>query len=149
MFTDQIKTDIRQAMRDKDILTRDLLRVVLGDIQTQAAREGAELSDADAQKVVRKMVKSTDETIAALTERGQDAQAIEKAQAERVLLQSLLPQTLSVDQIVQALEPVADALCAAGNAGQATGIAMKHLKASDAAVEGKTVAQAVQQLRSR
>jgi uncharacterized protein len=50
---------------------------------------------------------------------------------------------------VAALAPVADAIRAAGNDGQATGVAMKQLKSTGATVDGKTVAAAVKQLRAR
>jgi hypothetical protein len=43
---------------------------------------------------------------------------------------------------------VAGAIKAAGNDGQATGVAMKHLKSAGASVDGKTVAEAVKQIRS-
>ena len=46
-----------------------------------------------------------------------------------------------------ALAPVVDALKAAGNDGQATGVAMKHLKSVGAVVTGKEVTAAVKKLR--
>ncbi len=147
MLIDEIQTRVKQAMREKNTLERDVLRVALGDIQSEAARRGGELSDGDAQKVVRKMVKSLQETIDILDSRGGEDAAIDKARAERAVLESLLPQTLSPDQIEAALAPVADAVKAAGNDGQATGIAMKHLKATGAQVDGKDVAAVVGKIR--
>ena len=64
------------------------------------------------------------------------------------MLSSLLPTADGRPEFVAALAPQADAIKAAGNDGQATGIAMKHLKASGASVDGKTVAEAVKQLRA-
>ncbi len=143
MLIDDVKAQIKQAMRDKDTQKRDLLKVLLGEFQTAAARSSDELTDDQAQKIVRKMVKSNQEMI----ELSKRPEAIEQAKAELVLLESLLPKTLSVDEIVAALEPVKDAVLAAGNDGQATGVAMKHLKGSGAVVEGKDVGQAVKQMR--
>jgi hypothetical protein len=60
----------------------------------------------------------------------------------------MLSKTLGVPEMVAALAPVAGAIKAAGNDGQATGVAMKHLKSAGASVDGKTVAEAVKQIRS-
>ena len=67
---------------------------------------------------------------------------------ENTILAALLPKTLSPEEIATALEPVKDAILGAGNDGQATGIAMKHLKGSGAAVEGKDVSAAVRTMRA-
>ena len=63
-------------------------------------------------------------------------------------LQSLLPKGMSVDQIVEALASQRDAIKAAKNDGQATGVAMKHLKSTGATFEGSDVAKAVQKIRA-
>ena len=67
---------------------------------------------------------------------------------EIAVLESFLPKTLSVDEIVAALAAVADPIKAAGNDGQATGVAMKHLKSTSALVNGKDVSEAVKKIRS-
>jgi uncharacterized protein YqeY len=143
MLIDEIKKQVTQAMRDKDTQKRDLLKVVLGELQTAAARTGDNLDDEQSQKIIRKIVKSTQEMI----ELGKRPEAVEQAKAELVILESLLPKTLSVDEIIAALQPVADDVRAAGNDGQATGVAMKHLKSAGAVVEGKDVGVAVKQIR--
>jgi len=144
MLIDDVKKQVTQAMKDKDAPRRDLLKVVLGELQTAAARTGEDLSDDEAQRIVRKMVKSNQEMI----ELSDRPQAKAKAEAELVILESLLPKTLSVDEIIAALAPVKDDVLAAGNDGQATGVAMKHLKGGGAVVEGKDVGQAVKQIRA-
>lgn len=143
MLIDDIKAQITQAMRDKDTARRDLLKVVLGELQTAASRSGLAMDDEQAQRIIRKIVKSSQEMI----ELSDRPEAIAKAQAELVILESLLPKILTIEQIVAALAPVKQAVLAAGNDGQATGVAMKHLKSTGAAVEGKDVGQAVRQMR--
>ncbi|MEO0586810.1 MAG: GatB/YqeY domain-containing protein [Planctomycetota bacterium] len=144
---DDLRKRIVAASKAGNTLERDLLKVALGDLQTAQARSADPLTEAQAQAVIRKMVKSGHETLEALQTRGDEA-AIAKTQAELALLEALLPQTLSVDDIVAKLSEVADAVQAAPNDGAATGVAMKHLKGSGAAVDGKDVAQAVRQLRA-
>ncbi len=144
MLIDDVKAQIKEAMKAKDAARRDLLKVVLGELQTEAARSGEELSDDQAQRIVRKLVKSSQEMI----ELSDRPETIEKTKAELLILESLLPKTLSVDEIIAALEPIKENVLAAGNDGQATGVAMKHLKSSGAVVEGKDVGQAVKQIRA-
>ncbi|MEM6332960.1 MAG: GatB/YqeY domain-containing protein [Planctomycetota bacterium] len=144
---DALRTRIVAASKAGNTLERDLLKVAMGDLQTAQARSTDPLTEAQAQAVIRKMVKSGHETLEGLQTRGDEA-GIAKTQAELAILEELLPQTLSVDDIVAKLGEVADAVRAAPNDGAATGVAMKHLKGSGAAVDGKDVAQAVRQLRA-
>lgn len=139
-----IKNQVIAAMKAKDTLTRDVLRVLQGDIEMHHTRTGQHMTDDEAQKVVRKLIKSNQETLAVKP----DAAAVEKLNREIAILEALLPRTLSVEEIVAALAPVQDDIKAAGNDGQATGVAMKHLKPQGLAVEGKDVSAAVMQIRA-
>ena len=139
-----IKDQVIAAMKAKDNLTRDVLRVLQGDIEMHHTRTGEHMTEDQAQKVVRKLVKSNQETIEHTT----DAAAVEKLNKEIAILEALLPRTLGVDEIVAALAAVQADIKAAGNDGQATGVAMKHLKPQGLAIEGKDVSAAVMQIRS-
>ncbi|MBL9110267.1 MAG: GatB/YqeY domain-containing protein [Myxococcales bacterium] len=143
MLKDEISRRIKQAMRDGNTVEKEVLRVALGDIQTAEAREGAKESDDAAIAVVKKLLKSVTETAA------QTANPAEKAtlEAEIVVLSSLLPKALSVEELVAKLAPKADAIKAAPNDGAATGIAMKALKADGVDANGKDVTEAVKKLR--
>ena len=142
MLVDTIKKRIMAAMKAKNDLEKEVLRVALGDIQTEEAR-GTEITDAYCEKVLKKLVKSNRETLESAT----DPEQKSTLQQEIAILESLLPKTLSPEQIAEELAPVVEQIRAAGNDGQATGVAMKHLKASGALVDGKDVAAAVRQLR--
>ncbi|MEM9913623.1 MAG: GatB/YqeY domain-containing protein [Planctomycetota bacterium] len=144
MLIDDIKKRIIVAMKAKNTQERDILKVVLGDLQIQETRKGDDLTDAEAQQIIRKVIKGNGEMITAV----EDAAVVERMNQEIAILESLLPQSLSVEEIVAALGPVAEAVKAAGNDGQATGVAMKHLKSSGAEVQGKDVSAAVRQMRS-
>lgn len=143
MLRDEIKARMLAAMKAKRPVEKGILRVALGEVQTAEARAGDEASDAAVEKILRKLLKSIEESRAAAS----GAAADELAQ-EAEVLQSLLPQTLTPDEIATALAPVREAILAAGNDGQATGVAMKHLKSSGASVEGKDVSAAVRAMRA-
>jgi uncharacterized protein YqeY len=124
------------------------LQVVLGDASTLEARSGKRPTDEEVEKLIRKTLLGNQETLAILEQKGLVAGGnYAKLKAENAVLQSLLPQTLSVDEIVGQLAEVADAVQAAKNDGQATGVAMKHLKGKGLRVLGEDVTQAVKRLR--
>lgn len=146
MLVEEIKKRVAVAMKQGDTVTRDVLRLALGEIQTAEARKNAPLGEEDAAAALRKLIKSNEETLAALAA-GDDRIAPLKREVE--VLASLLPAQMNAAQIVAALAGQVDAIKAAGNDGQATGIAMKHLKASGAAVNGAEVTAAVKQIRAQ
>jgi uncharacterized protein YqeY len=140
---DQIKTRITAAMKARSTVEKEVLRVALGEMQIAETRAGA-LSDDEAAAIVRKLVKSNHETLTLTADEGQKLTLTQEIQ----ILESLLPKALSVEEIVGLLAPVADQLRSAKSGGQATGVAMKHLKSVNANAGGKDVAAAVDRLRS-
>ena len=141
---DELKAQMNSAMRGKDEVAKNIYRLAYSEIQLASARSGKDVTDDEAIAILKKLVKSNEETLAVAT----DAAQKEALAREIALLTAMLPKTLGVPEIVAALAQVADAIKGAGNDGQATGVAMKHLKSTGASVDGKTVAAAVKQIRS-
>lgn len=144
MLVDEIKKHAAAAAKQNDTVARDVLRLALGEIQTAEARKNAALSEEDAIAALRKLIKSNEETLVALPK---DDARVAQLKREIDVLAALLPAQMTAEQIIAALADQAAAIKAAGNDGQATGIAMKHLKATGASVNGPTVSAAVKQIR--
>ena len=144
MLLDDIKAQMLKAMKEGRIVEKEILRVAVGEITTNAARAGQSGSDEEAQAALRKLIKSNEESLAVTTE----VERREELELEVRTLSAFLPKSLSVEAIIEALAKVRDAIVAAGNEGQATGIAMKLLKTQGAVVTGKDVSLAVKQLRT-
>lgn len=144
MFVDNLKAAINQAVKDKDTVARDVLRLAFGEIQTAEARAGRPPSEEEATAIVKKLVKSNEETLALTT----DEARADTLRKEIAVLSALLPKTMTVPQIVEALASQAEAIRAAKNDGQATGLAMKHLKSTGAVFDGKDVGEAVKAIRA-
>jgi len=140
----EIRKQVITAMKAKDTLAKDVLRVAQGDIELTEMRQGKALTEEQQQQIVRKLIKSNQETLV----HARDEASADKLNKEILILEALLPRTLGVAEIIAALTPQAEAIKAAGNDGQATGVAMKHLKQSGLAVDGKDVSEAVRQLRN-
>jgi uncharacterized protein YqeY len=132
-----------RAMKEKRDVEKEILRVAIGEITTDAARVGRRGDDVEAAAIVRKLQKSVEETLAATPDEAQRVTLREELE----VLASLLPKALGATEVAEALAPVADAIRAAGGDGPATGVAMKHLKAQGLTPDGKVVAEAVRTLR--
>ena len=143
MLIDDIKTQMKIAMKEKRNTEKEILRVALGELQTAEARAGEPLSEDAAQKVIRKLITSNEATIEAISDENEQ----NKLRLENQTLDALLPKMLSVDEIIAALESVKSTIVDAKADGPATGIAMKHLKSTGAAVDGASVTAAVKSIR--
>lgn len=138
-----MKKHLMEAMKAGRVVEKEILKVAIGEIEVADAR-GTLKTDADEIAIVRKLMKSNEETLASTT----DPDARKQLEAENAVLKILVPQTLGVDAIGELLAPVRDAIRAAANDGQATGVAMKHLKTLSVDVGGKDVTEAVKKLRA-
>ncbi len=144
MLLDEIKRQMMAAMKAHDTVTKEILRVALGELSMAVERAGGTLGDEAVQVILRKLVKSNQDTLALTVDPAQQ----EVLRKETAVIEALLPRSLGADDIVALLEPVRDAVRAAANDGQATGVAMKHLKTTGAVVQGKDVGDAVRRLRA-
>lgn len=146
MIVDDIKKRVAAAVKQGDTVVRDVLRLALGEIQMAETRKNEAGTEEEAAAALRKLVKSNEETLAALPE-GDERIAILRRENE--VLASLAPAQLTVAQIVEALAEQLDAIKGAAADGQATGLAMKHLKSAGADVKGTDVGLAVKQIRAK
>lgn len=144
MLLDEIKRQMMAAMKAHDTVTKEILRVALGELSMAVERAGGTLGDEAVQGILRKLVKSNQDTLGLTVDPAQQ----EVLRKEITVLEALLPKTLGADDIVALLAPVRDAVRAAANDGQATGVAMKHLKTTGAVVQGKDVGEAVRAIRA-
>jgi uncharacterized protein YqeY len=140
----EIREQMVAALKAKEAVRKDILKTALGELQTAEARGGGALDDEAAQKVLRKLIKSIDESLDVV----RDEATRSKLAEEKAVLLELLPKQLSVEEIVAALAEQRDAIVAAKADGPAMGIAMKHLKSSGAEVDGKDVTAAVKSMRA-
>jgi uncharacterized protein YqeY len=145
MLVEDIKKRVAQAVKQGDTVTRDVLRLALGEIQMLEVRKNAPIDEEEMRAALRKLIKSNEETLAALAPSDERVAGLRQ---ELTALQAFLPSVLSVDGIVDVLNAHKAALCAPTNDGQATGIAMKLLAAAGATVKGADVGIAVKRIRS-
>ena len=93
---DTLKDALKQAMKDKNIVTRDILRFVISQIKNKEIDTQKSLTDDEIIKVIKKEVKQIDEVIVNLTE-WSDEMAVELTKKE--VLSAYLPETMTIDQL--------------------------------------------------
>jgi uncharacterized protein YqeY len=144
-----LRAKLQAAIKAGDDLARDVLRVIMGEVSTRQARTGKESSDEEIHGIIRSLVANNNETRKELEQRGHTThEAYDRLARENRYLETLLPRTLDRAAIRHELEPIAAELKGAKNDGQATGLAMKHLKQKGLTVLGEDVAATVKQLRT-
>lgn len=146
MLKDEIKIQMIQAMKDKDVIRKEILRVVLGEFQTIESRE-SQITEERCQKVIRKIIENNKEVI--LIVKPEDVEKLEK---ENEILESFLPKLLTKEEILGHLtfssdSSIGKAVMEEPNVGKAIGLAMKYFKDNNIPVNGKDVAEVVKEMK--
>lgn len=89
----QIQDDMKDAMRSGDTLKRDTLRMLIAAFKNERIEVGADLSEDQAQAVVRRGVKSRKDSAQQYRDADRPELA-EKEEAEIAVLEGYLPQQL-------------------------------------------------------
>lgn len=144
MLVDDIKKRVASAVKEGDTAARDVLRLSLGEIQTAENRKNSPLSDDEVAGILRKLIKSNEETLGLST-----GDAAKTLAHEIEVLRGLLPPELTVAQIVERLAAAVPAIRAAKAEGQAIGAAVKELKGAGITAPGNVVAAAVKEIRAQ
>jgi uncharacterized protein len=126
----RMRSRLPEAMKARDAARTGFLRYWIAQLTLGT---GAEMSDADAIKKMRGVLKEARSGVTTFTPE------------EIAMIREWVPATLTPDQISQKLGPVADQIKAAPKDGMAMGIAMKALTGE--AVDSDDVKAAVAALR--
>lgn len=142
---DQISDDIKKAMLARDAVRRDTLRNVKKEFLEAKTAAGAtgELSDAEALKIIQKMVKKgTDAADIFISQNRQDLADEELAQVH--VLEEYLPKALTLEEITERIKALITEVGATGPQDMG-----KLMKAANAAMagqaDGKTISTVVKE----
>ncbi len=91
---EQIKNDIKEAMRAKDTAKRDTLRNLNAAIKQIEVDERRELSDADVEAILMKYAKQREDAKSQFAQAGRD-DLVAKEEVELAIVKSYLPEPLS------------------------------------------------------
>jgi uncharacterized protein YqeY len=102
---EQIKSDIKDAMRAKDITKRDTLRNLQASIKQIEVDERREVSDSDVEAIMMKYLKQREDAKAQFAEAGRD-DLVEKEDAEIAVVKSYLPEPMDDAELESVLKEV-------------------------------------------
>ncbi len=94
----QIKSDIKDAMRAKDVLKRDTLRNIQVLVKQIEVDERREVSDSDVEKLLLKYAKQREDAIVQFREAKRD-DLVAKDQEELKIVKSYLPEPMDDAQL--------------------------------------------------
>jgi len=102
---EQIKADIKDAMRAKDTARRNTLRNLSAAIKQIEVDERRELSDRDVEAILMKYAKQREDAKAQFAQGGRD-DLVAKEEAELTLVRSYLPEPLSDEELTEILKGI-------------------------------------------
>jgi len=102
---EQIKNDIKDAMRAKEIVKRDTLRNIQTAIKQIEVDERRELSDADVEAIMMKYLKQREDAKTQFADAGRD-DLVEKENAEIAIVKSYLPEPMDDAELEAILKEV-------------------------------------------
>jgi|TARA_B000000557_G_scaffold95310_1_gene76951 uncharacterized protein YqeY len=93
-----IKSDLKQAMLDKNDLVRDTIRMFLAEVQRFEIDNKEEADDAKALQIINKMIKQRNDSISQFKSGGREDLA-DKEQEEVNILSKYKPEQLSEEEV--------------------------------------------------
>ncbi len=143
---EQISTDIKEAMKAKENVKRDALRLLSSAFKQIEVDERKELSDEDIIKIIQKQIKQRNDSIEQYTIAGRD-DLIEKEQAEISFYEPYLPKQLSDEELTTAIKSIIAQVEATTmkDIGKVMGMASKELAGK---VDGKRINECAKALLS-
>jgi len=141
---EQLREDLKEAMRAKQIVRRDTIRLLESAIKYVEIEKRAAVGDVDIYAIVQKQVRQREDSIEAF-EAGDRKDLADRERAEIEVLQAYLPAQMDRGAIHAAAQAVIDRTGAAGpgDKGKVMGPLMGELKGKD---DGRLVNEVVAEL---
>lgn len=101
----EINTDLKQAMREQDVLTRDTLRMLVAEIKRYEIDNKTSANEEDILKIIKKMLKQRKDSIEQFTA-GNRQDLADKEKAEIRVIDKYMPELMSEDAIKEIVTKV-------------------------------------------
>lgn len=102
---EQIKNDIKDAMRAKEIVKRNTLRNIQAAIKQIEVDERRDVSDADVEAIMMKYLKQREDAKTQFADAGRD-DLVEKENAEITIVKAYLPEPMDDTELEAVLKEV-------------------------------------------
>jgi len=101
----QIKSDIKDAMRAKDKAKRDTLRNIQALVKQIEVDQRREVTDTDIEAILMKYAKQREDALKQFKEAGRD-DLVEKEEAELAIVKSYLPEPMDDNELEATLREI-------------------------------------------
>jgi len=146
---DIINRDLKEAMKQKDKYRLEALRAIKSELLLLQTAEGSggEITEAEALKVLKKMVKQRKEAAELYKSKGRDDLA-EQELMQAKYIEQYLPEQISPEQLEQELKKIIEQVGAQSirDMGKVMAVATKQLAGK---ADNKTIADTVKSLLNR
>ncbi|PHR58213.1 MAG: glutamyl-tRNA amidotransferase [Arcobacter sp.] len=141
---EQIKNDMKTAMKAKEVVKRDALRLLLSAVKQIEVDERKELNDEDINKIIQKQVKQRQDSAAQFKEAGRD-DLCEKEESEIAIFMVYMPKQLDDSELESAVKAIVEKVGATSmkDMGKVMGMASKDLAGK---ADGKRINECVKKL---
>lgn len=141
---EQLKEDMKIAMRDKDVVSRDTIRFLNSAIKQIEVDERRTLDDNDVIKLIQKAIKQRNESIEQFKLASRD-DLVEAETAQLKVLEKYLPKQLSDEELEAKIKDIISATGATSikDMGKIMGVASKDLAGI---ADGKRINEAVKKI---
>ncbi|HIC77641.1 MAG TPA: GatB/YqeY domain-containing protein [Sulfurovum sp.] len=102
---EQIKSDIKDAMRNKDIVKRDTLRNIQASVKQIEVDERRDVSDTDLEAIMMKYLKQREDAKMQFSDAGRN-DLVAKENAEIAIIKSYLPEPMDDTELENTLKDI-------------------------------------------
>lgn len=140
----RLREDVKTAMKAKDVLRRDTMRLVEAAVKNAEIEKHEPLDDLEVLQVLQKQIRQREESVEQYRKAGRDDLADQEA-AEIGILEVYVPQQLSREAIAEIVRATIDRMGAsgAGDKGKVMGPLMGELRGK---ADGRLVNEVVTEL---
>jgi uncharacterized protein YqeY len=144
MIIEKIKIRIKEVMKQKLAVERDLLRLIVS-----IAQQADNYSDDSLIKIITKIIKSNNETIKAMNNSDYYSNYADELTIQNEILLGYLPQSFSEQEIFDIIKFTNIDLKACSGDGQAIGLVVKTLKADGSkSIDNALVRKVILEIRT-
>ena len=104
MKYEELKEEIKNAMKAHDKVRLSILRQVHGEIKNIEVNERREITDADVDAMLKRLIKQTGETLEGSIKAGNNEERTETLRAQVAILEEYLPKQISGDELIALVE---------------------------------------------
>ena len=141
MLKEKLKDEFKSAMRNKEVLKKGILTMIISNITTAEKEKGTELTEIEVLAIVQRELKQTKQALVE-AEKAERQDNIDYGKEKVAIIESYLPQMMNADEIRALL--VENGIGSGTNMGEAMKV-IKPLVAgkADNALVSKTVKEVI------